>query len=166
MACGVESVVSKLPRTPGIEFRWKIRSMLEKFVFHAWPNGPERLQNFHSYNNILRPYILFTMEMGPDSAIPFLDVLVFRTGTTVATKVYRKPTHTGRYLNFNSNHPSHVKRDLILSLHSRASAICQEWKDLVNEISSLRRDLQLSGYPQGFTDLVINSKGNSRPNKE
>jgi hypothetical protein len=30
MACVVESVVSKLPQTLGMEFRWKIRSMLEK----------------------------------------------------------------------------------------------------------------------------------------
>jgi hypothetical protein len=30
MACAVESVVSKIPQTLGMEFRWKIRSMLEK----------------------------------------------------------------------------------------------------------------------------------------
>jgi hypothetical protein len=30
MACAVESVVSKLPQTLGMEFRWKIRSMSEK----------------------------------------------------------------------------------------------------------------------------------------
>jgi hypothetical protein len=30
MACAVESVVSKLPQTLGMEFRWKIRSMLQK----------------------------------------------------------------------------------------------------------------------------------------
>jgi hypothetical protein len=34
-----------------------------------------------------------------------------------------------------------------------------------NEISNLRHDHQLSGYPQGFTDSVINSKGSS-PNRE
>jgi hypothetical protein len=36
----------------------------------------------------------------------------------------------------------------------------------VNEITNLRCDLQLSGYPQGFIDSVINCKGSSRPNKE
>jgi hypothetical protein len=30
MVCAVESVVSKLPQTLGMEFRWKMRSMLEK----------------------------------------------------------------------------------------------------------------------------------------
>jgi hypothetical protein len=37
---------------------------------------------------------------------------------------------------------------------------------MFNEISSLRRDLQLNGHPQDFVDSVINSKGSSRPNKE
>jgi hypothetical protein len=53
------------------------------------------------------------MEMESENAIAFLDVLVTRKETTLATKVYRKPTHTGRYLNFNSNLPPHVKRGLI-----------------------------------------------------
>jgi hypothetical protein len=30
MACAVESVVSKLPQSLAMEFRWKIRSVLEK----------------------------------------------------------------------------------------------------------------------------------------
>jgi hypothetical protein len=50
------------------------------------------------------------MEIDSDSAIPFLDVLVIRKGMTLVTKVYRKPTHTNKYLNFKSNHPPHVKR--------------------------------------------------------
>jgi hypothetical protein len=95
------------------------------------------------------------MEIDSDSAIAFPDVLVFREETTLATKVYRKPTHTGRCLNFNSNHPPYVKRGLIQSLHNRASTICQERQYLVKEISSLRSDLQFNGYPQDFADSVI-----------
>jgi hypothetical protein len=106
------------------------------------------------------------MEIESDSVIAFLDVLVIRKGTTLANKVYRKPTHIGRCPSFNYNHPPHVKRGLIQSLHNRASAICQERQYLVTEISSLRSDLQLNGYPQGFIDPVINSKGSSRLNKE
>jgi hypothetical protein len=30
MACTVESVVTKLPQAPGMEFKWKIRSMVDK----------------------------------------------------------------------------------------------------------------------------------------
>jgi hypothetical protein len=106
------------------------------------------------------------MEIESDSAIAFLDVLVIRKGTTLGTKVYRKPTHTVRYLSFSSNHPPRVKRGLFQSLHSRASTICQERQDLVKEISNLRSDLKLNGYPQSFINSVINSKGISRLNEE
>jgi hypothetical protein len=61
----------------------------------VWPHGPDRLQNFFSYLNSLRPSIQFNVEIQPDSVIPFLDVLIIRKGTTLAIKVYGKPTHTG-----------------------------------------------------------------------
>jgi hypothetical protein len=125
----------------------------------------DRLHNFPNHLNSLRPTIQFTMEIESNNAIPFLDVLVIRKETTLATRVYRKLIHTGQYLRFKSNHPPHVKRSLIQSLHKRASTMCQERRDLCNEISTLRCDLQLSGYPRSF-DSVINSKGSSHLNKE
>jgi hypothetical protein len=118
-------------------------------IFVVWPPGPERLQNFLSHLNSLRPSVQFTMGIESDSAIHFLNVVVVRKETTLATKVYMKPTHTGRYLSFASNHPPHVKRGLIRSFHNRASAICHERQDLLNEISSASCDLQLNGFPQG-----------------
>jgi hypothetical protein len=106
------------------------------------------------------------METESSNAISFLDVLVIRKETTLVTRVYRKPAHTDRYLNFKSNHPPHVKRGLIQSLHNRTSTICQDRQDLAKEINNLRHDLQLNGYPQGFIDSVINPKGSSRPKTE
>jgi hypothetical protein len=103
--------------------RW-LRCVDDTFV--VWPHGSQRLQNFPSHLNSLRPSIQFTLEIESDSAIAFLDVVVIREETILATNVYRKPTHTGRYLNFNSNRPPHVKRCQIQSLHNRASTICQE----------------------------------------
>jgi hypothetical protein len=73
-------------------------------TFVVWPHGPEWLQNFLCHLNSLRPAIQFIMEIGSDGAIPFLHVLVIRMETTLATKIYRRPIHTGRYLNCNSNH--------------------------------------------------------------
>jgi hypothetical protein len=52
------------------------------------------------------------MEIQSEGAITFLVVPVTRRGTALTTKVYKKPTHTGRYLNFNSKHPPHVKQEL------------------------------------------------------
>jgi hypothetical protein len=53
------------------------------------------------------------METESDGTIPFLDVLVIRKGWALTTKVYGKPTHTGCYLHFKSNHPPHVERSIV-----------------------------------------------------
>jgi hypothetical protein len=92
----------------------------------VWPHGPQQLLNFLSHLNSLRPSTQFTMEVESDSTIPFLDVLVVRKETSLATKVYKKPIHTSRYLNFKSNHLLHVKIGLIQSLRKRASTTCQQ----------------------------------------
>jgi hypothetical protein len=99
-------------------------------TFVIWPHGAEGIQNFLTHLNSLRPAIQFTMEVESEGTIPFLDVLVIKTGTALTTKVYRKTTHTGRYLNFNSNHPPHVKRGIVHCLHDRATTICQDRQDL------------------------------------
>jgi hypothetical protein len=49
------------------------------------------------------------MEIQSDSAIPFPDVQMARNGTALASKLYKKPTHSGRYLDFKCNHPPRVK---------------------------------------------------------
>jgi hypothetical protein len=95
-------------------------------TFVVWPHGSEQLQIFLNHLNSLRPSNQFTMEIESDGAIPFLDILVIRKGMTLAAKVYRKPTHTGRYLNFKCNHLPHVEKGLIQSFHNIASTIRQE----------------------------------------
>ena len=57
--------------------------------------------------NGVRPEIQFTMESEKDGIkLPFLDCNVTRQENGELTvSVYRKGTHTDRYLNFNSHNP-------------------------------------------------------------
>jgi hypothetical protein len=87
-------------------------------TFVVCPHGPEQLQNFLSNVSCSRPSIQLIIETEAVSVILFLAVMVIKKKMTLATKVCRRPTHTGRYLNFKSNHPLHVKRGLIQSLHN------------------------------------------------
>lgn len=48
--------------------------------------------------------IKFTIEYETNDSLPFLDVLVKRSGHKIETSVYRKPTNSNRYLNFYSHH--------------------------------------------------------------
>ena len=65
--------------------------------------------------------------------------------------VYRKSTHTNRYLDFASHHPIAHKIAVIRTLHSRAEAISSSLPDRDKETKHLRQALISNGYP---TDVI------------
>jgi hypothetical protein len=135
-------------------------------TFKVWPHGPARLQQFLHHHNSLRPTIKFTMEVEVNDTLPFLDILVMKRGPKLAMNVYRKPTHTGHYLHFKSNHSHHAKRGVIHSLISRAKVICQDQKDFNKEIKNIRHDLILNEYPQEFVDSIMKPVRSNRPSSD
>ena len=72
------------------------------FVIQQMSNKEE----FFLHINTVDTSIQFTVEeAGPDGSIPFIDILVTpKVDGTFTTKVYRKPTHTDQYLQWDSNH--------------------------------------------------------------
>ena len=52
-------------------------------------------------NSFHKNIIKFTMEIGQNSTIPFLDVLLIRTQQKIHTTVYRKNTNTNLYIHWN-----------------------------------------------------------------
>jgi hypothetical protein len=54
-----------------------------------------------------------------------------RKRPTLTTHFHRKATHTGRYLNYKSDHPPHVKGGIIQGLSNKATIICEEKMDNV-----------------------------------
>ena len=54
--------------------------------------------------NSVQPSIQLTLEVEKDGMLPFLDSLFQEDGSLDIT-VYRKPTHTDHYLDFQSHHP-------------------------------------------------------------
>ncbi len=108
--------------------------------------------------NDVRPTIKFTMELEKDGSLPFLDTkLTRRDNGTLSVAVFRKQTHTDRYLHFNSHHPVSAKRSAVRSLFDRARNITLQKKDLQREEEHLTATFKQNGYPLPFIRAVSSS---------
>jgi len=72
------------------------------------------LEQFNSFH----PRLQFTVERGGDT-MNFLDITVSVNNNRFNFDWYRKPTFSGRFLNFYSNHPLTQKKGIIFSLIDR-----------------------------------------------
>ena len=73
----------------------------------------------NNFNNI-NPNIQFTYEIEKDNNINFLDLLLMNSDNKIITNWFQKSCFSGRFLNYNSNHPKSHKIGLIYNLVDRA----------------------------------------------
>ena len=93
------------------------------------------------------------MEVESNGRLPFLDVLLeHEEDGSISTTVYRKPTHTDRYLDFSSHHPLAHKIAVVKTLHGRAEAISSSVVHKDSEIRHVRQALGTNGYPRGVVE--------------
>ena len=106
-------------------------------------------EGFLEYLNSIDQHIQFTAEnQREDGAMPFLDILVTpgKDGS-LSTSVYRKPTHTDLYLQWDSHHPLTSKYSVIGTLQHRANTICSNTQLLHKEEKHLNNALKNCQYP-------------------
>ena len=89
-------------------------------------------------------------------SLPFLDVLVTRREQGFRSSVYREPTFTGQYLNFNSHHPYTVKKGIVRCLQHRTKTISSDTDAYQEEMISLRHNLHCNNYPDRITSATRN----------
>jgi hypothetical protein len=65
----------------------------------------ELIDEFHNHLNSVNPHLQFTCEMEENGRLPFLDTVTIRRNGVVHVDVYRKATHTDKYLHYDSHHP-------------------------------------------------------------
>ena len=82
-----------------------------------------------------------------------LDIKIVRENNKFTTSVYRKPTFSGVFTNFESFIPTSYKYALIFTLLHRASKLFSEL--FHKEIENLKNIFGKNGYPLNFTDFCI-----------
>ena len=119
---------------------------------------------FLEYLNSIDQHIQFTAEdQREDGAMPFLDILVTpgRDGS-LSTSMYRKPTHTDLYLQWDSHHTLTAKYSVIGTLQHRANTICSNTQLLHKEEQNVKNALKNCKYPTWALNRIqwkINNPG-------
>ncbi|KFD54738.1 hypothetical protein M513_04438 [Trichuris suis] len=127
-------------------------------VFAVIKSGKEEIFLEH-LNSIFRNHNSFTIEKEENGRLPFLDALVIRDGRRLKTTVYRKPTHSNRYLHFSSHHSRSVVRGIITGMVDRAISVCDK-EFLAAELRHIKATFLYNGYPPGLISSVARQRIN------
>ena len=99
--------------------------------------------------------IKFTKEVESNGSLPFLDVLVSREEGKFTTNIYRKPTFSGVFTNFESFLPSSYKNGLVFTLLYRCFRICSSVKKFHEQVEFTKNTLRMNSYPDGVLKSCI-----------
>ena len=142
--------------------RFWCRYVDDTFVIHKEANK----QGFLQHINSVDPAIKFTVEDNKeDGSIPFLDTIVKpEVDGSLSITVYKKPTHTDQYLQWDSHHNLSAKFSVINTLSHRAQTVCSNLDLLKQEKEHLRKALTKCKYPKWALDKV--EKRLNKPSSE
>ena len=101
------------------------------------------------------PNTKFTFEVEKTNNFSFLDVKICRANNRFTTSVFRKPTFSGVFTNFDSFIPISYKYGLVNTLIFRCFKICSSYEKFHNEIVYLKEIFKRNRYPNDFVDLCI-----------
>ena len=104
-------------------------------------------ESFHQHLNSVCKHIQFTKEEEFESSLPFLDVVVSRFDNNISTQIYKKPSHTDRYLPYTSQHAKQQKLSVTHFLHNRISSHITDGTESQIARREVRQTLRANGYP-------------------
>jgi len=137
-----------------LEFRPKFYKRYVDDIFVLFSSQDE-VKKCVNYMNDLHPNIKFTYDIEKDHTFSFLDVKITRENNHFSTSVYRKPTFSGVYTNFNSFIPNEYKCGLINTLLFRGFNICSSYEKFHQEVVILKEFLKLNSFPERIIDYNI-----------
>lgn len=109
--------------------------------------------------NSLHDRLKFTLKISDNNRISFLDVMISIKNDRFLFDIYRKPTFSGRFFSFFSNHPLMRKKGVIISLVDKVIRLSHpkfQEKNFLNTIDILLNN----GYPLDMIFTTINKRIN------
>ena len=100
--------------------------------------------------NSVNPTIQFTKEVEQGNRLSFLDTTTTRVRGRIQVSVYRKPTHTDKYLGYSYHHPSQHKRTVVNTLLHRGQKIPSTNAERSRERKHVNKVLRDKNYPLTF----------------
>ena len=123
----------------------------------------DKILHFLSYLNSSNSCIQFTHEVETNNSIPYLDLQIYKEQNGSLTfGIYRKPTHSGRYLNYNSYHSMSQKRGVIHTILHRAETLPDEIHKKT-ELNRINTDFLKNGYSKQLINNVRHKVTRPKP---
>ena len=117
-----------------------------------------QVNEFHDHLNSISPHLQFTIELEENRCLPFLDTMTIRSNGKIEVDIYRKPTHTDKYLHHDSHHRLQHKLSVLSTLFDRAEKIPSSNKGKSRERKHVLRVLRDNGYPFTFIKSYDNKR--------
>ena len=143
-----ESFLSEPVFRPVI-YKWYVEDTFQ--LFHKI----YQIKKLKYYFNLQHANIKLISEIEMNNSLYFLDIKSVRENRKFTTSVYRKPTFSGVFSNFESFIPNLYKYALTFTLLHRAFELCSNFELFHQEIENLKNIFRKNGYPVSFTDFCI-----------
>ena len=112
-------------------------------------NHVERFRNYlNKQHKIIKP----TTEIEENGSLSFLDIKISRENNKLVTSVYRKPTFSEVFTNFESFIPDIYKRGLVETLLYSSFRLCSNYENFPREIETLKSIIKRNSYPHNLVN--------------
>lgn len=123
----------------------------------------ESIPSIIQHLNSLYDSIKFTVEVEHNGTLPFLDILVKRNNINkLLFSVYRKPTHTQRFITSDSNHCRKHKEASFNSMVHRLVNVRMTTEDFSAELAYIKETALINGFSHQLIDRLIRKHRNKK----
>jgi len=135
-------------------------------IFCIW-NGTERqLNSFLTLLNSFNKQIQFTIEIGTNCSLYFLDLNISLINNKFNYNIYRKPTFTDTVIHNSSNHPPSHKHSAFHSMVHRLITILLSDINFAKELSTIKYIASNNGYDSSLIDNILTKKNTTSFHKQ